>query len=154
MKLVTLCLSLCLVSCIAAVERGPSRAPRPAVRKVLNLPGGSGGRPFSHAVLAGDTLYVAGTLGLDPETGQPPAELEREIELMLDSFRAKLKLADMDMGDLVSVQVFCTDPAFYGTFNDIYRTYFPGDFPARAFLGSGELLFGSHFEINGIAVRR
>ena len=123
-------------------------------RRTLNLDGRDDERPFSHAVLAGDTLYVAGSLGLDAETGLPPEDVEQEVRLMLDSFAAKLALADMEMEDLVSVQVFCSDTSLYGAFNDVYRTYFDGSFPARAFIGSGPLLFGARFEINGIAVRR
>jgi len=120
----------------------------------LQLAGAKSDLPFSHAVVAGDTVHVAGTLGLDPATGQPPAEVEREIRLMLDDVRAKLALAGLEMDDLVSVQVFCPDLSLYDTFNKIYRTYFTGAFPARSFIGSGPLLRGCRFEINGVAVRR
>jgi enamine deaminase RidA (YjgF/YER057c/UK114 family) len=60
----------------------------------------------------------------------------------------------MSMDDLVSVQVFCSDVAHYDTFNRVYRTYFTKEFPARAFLGAGTLLFDARFEVQGIAVRR
>ena len=42
----------------------------------------------------------------------------------------------------------------YDAFNSVYRTYFTTEFPARAFLGSGTLLFGARFEVMGIAVRK
>jgi 2-iminobutanoate/2-iminopropanoate deaminase len=57
------------------------------------------------------------------------------------------------MEDLVSVQVFCTDLALYGTFNDIYSTYFHGHFPARAFIGVNKLVRGARFEVMGTAVK-
>ena len=60
----------------------------------------------------------------------------------------------MTMDDLVSVQIFCSDVAHYDAFNAVYRTYFEGDFPARAFIGAGTLLFDARFEVQGIAVRR
>jgi len=60
----------------------------------------------------------------------------------------------MTMDDLVSVQVFCSDVALFGAFNDVYRGYFTKGFPARAFLGSGPLLSGARFEVQGIAVKR
>ncbi len=120
----------------------------------LNLPGRSDALPFSHAVLAGETLYVSGGLGIDPKTGVPPEDLEQEIRIVLDGMKQKLKLAGMDMDDLVRVQVFCPDLSLYGRFNDVYRTYFKGDFPARAFIGSGPLLRGAHFEVMGTAVKR
>jgi len=110
--------------------------------------------PFSDAVLVGDTLYLAGRIGIDPETGKPPAELEKEIRLLLDGMKTTLASANMTMDDLVSVQVFCPDLSLYEKFNEIYRTYFSKNFPARAFIGSGPLLRGGRFEAQGIAVRR
>ncbi|MDP6415571.1 MAG: Rid family hydrolase [Gammaproteobacteria bacterium] len=50
--------------------------------------------------------------------------------------------------------MFCADVADYDTFNSVYRSYFTQEFPARAFLGSGTLLFGASFEMQSIAVRR
>ena len=118
----------------------------------LNLPGRSDTLPFSHGVRAGDLYFVAGTLGTDPATGKPPADPEQEARAMLDDFRAKLALAGLAMGDLVQVTVFCSDLALYDTFNRVYASYFPpGEFPARAFIGSGPLLRGCRFEIQGIA---
>ena len=110
--------------------------------------------PFSDGVLVGDTLYLAGRIGIDPQTGKPPEDLEKEIRLLLDGMKATLKEAEMTMDDLVSVQVFCPDLSLYEKFNEIYRTYFSKNFPARAFIGSGPLLRGGHFEAQGIAVRR
>ena len=60
----------------------------------------------------------------------------------------------MTMDDLVYVTVYCPDLSLYDEFNRVYRTYFTGEFPARAFVGSGPLLFGGHFEVQGIAVKR
>jgi len=110
--------------------------------------------PYSDAVLSGNTLYLAGRIGVDPETGKPPAELEKEIRLLLDGMKTTLAAADMTMDDLVSVQIFCPDLTLYEKFNEIYRTCFTKDFPARAFIGSGPLLRGGRFEVQGIAVRR
>ena len=110
--------------------------------------------PYSQAVLAGDTLYLSGRTALDPKTGKVPADLEQEVRFILDGMKAQLDAAGMTMDDLVSVQVFCPDLTLYDRFNAIYRTYFKGDMPARAFIGSGPLLWGSRFEVQGIAVRR
>ncbi len=125
-----------------------------AGRQRLNLPGRSDTRPYSHAVLAGDTLYVAGSIGIDPATGAPPAKIEDEIRLVLDALKSKLALGGMTMNDLVSVQFFCPDLTLYGRFNEVYATYFTDGFPARAFVGSGPLLNGGHFEVTGVAVKK
>jgi len=68
--------------------------------------------------------------------------------------KAVLAEAGMTMDDLVSVQVFCTDLSLFETWNRVYRPYFGKDVPARAFIGTGSLLRGGRFEVQGIAVRR
>jgi len=109
--------------------------------------------PYSGGVLVGNTLYLAGTIGLD-EDQKVPETVEEEARLVLDDVRQTLGTAGMSMDDLVWVQVFCSDVAHYDAFNRVYRTYFTREFPARAFIGSGTLLFGARFEVQGVAVRR
>jgi reactive intermediate/imine deaminase len=125
----------------------------PSSRRYINLPGRAVQAPFSDAVLVGNTVYLAGRIGVDPKTGRPPDDLEQEIRLVLDGMKAALAEAGMSMDNLVYVQVYCPDLTLYDKFNAVYRTYFSKDFPARAFLGSGPLLRGAHFEVQGIAVR-
>ena len=60
----------------------------------------------------------------------------------------------MTMDDLVSVTIYSPDLSLYSTFNEIYRPYFAKGFPARAFIGSGPLLFGMRFEMQAIAIKR
>jgi len=108
--------------------------------------------PFSGAVLVGDTLYLSGTLGL--VKGQRPDTPQEEARNALTNIQAMLQEAGMSMDDLVSVQVFCSDVAFYDAFNTVYRRFFTREFPARAFIGSGRLLNDARFEVQGIAVRR
>lgn len=129
-------------------------SPPASKRRTINLPNRTVQAPFSDAVLAGDTLYLAGRIGIDPRTGRPPDDLEQEIRLVLDGMKATLAQTGMSMDDLVSVQVFCPDLSLYDKFNSVYRTYFSRDFPARAFIGSGPLLRGGHFEVQGMAVKR
>jgi 2-iminobutanoate/2-iminopropanoate deaminase len=121
---------------------------------VLPRPEGVKSAPFSEAVLSGDTLYLAGQIGLDPKTGKPGATPEEEARLAMESIKRIVEAAGMSMDDLVSVQVFCSDVSFFDAFNGVYRTYFRGNYPARAFIGSGRLLFGARFEVQGIAVRK
>jgi reactive intermediate/imine deaminase len=107
--------------------------------------------PFSDAVWHGDTLYISGQIGLDPKTGKPPATVEEEAQLVMDNVKRTLESAGLTMDDLLSVQIFCSDVALFEKFNVVYRTFFKGEFPARAFLGSGRLLFDARFEVQGIA---
>ena len=131
----------------AAGEKSPTR-------RAINLPGRSAELPFSDAVQIGDTLYLSGTIGLDPKTGKPPESVEEEARLVLDSLRATLAAAGMTMDDLVTVTVHCPDVSLWQHFNGVYRGYFKKEFPARAFVGSGPLLFGARFEVQAIAVKR
>jgi 2-iminobutanoate/2-iminopropanoate deaminase len=72
----------------------------------------------------------------------------------LNAIKLNVEAAGMTMNDLVSVQVFCSDVSYYQVFNDVYRTFFTQEYPARAFIGSGTLLFNARFEVQGIAVKR
>jgi len=148
MKPFALALPLVLV---AGVVAGAAEGDRKYI--VLKRPGASTA-PFSEGVLKGDTLYLSGHLGLDPQTGKPGATPEDEARLVMESFKRTIEAGGMEMDDVVSVTVFCSDVAYYDAFNGVYRTYFHGNFPARAFIGSGKLLFGARFEVQGIAVKR
>ena len=130
-----------------------SQGGKGAGRRVINLPNRNVNLPFSDGVMVGNTLYLAGRLGIDPQTNQVPSDAEQEARLMIDGFKAVLAEAGMTMDDLVSVQVFCSDVSLYEKFNGVYRSYFKKDFPARAFLGSGPLLRGARFEMQAIAVK-
>jgi len=127
----------------------------PVERREIRITGrpASDDRPFSDAVLVGNTLYLAGRTGHDLQTRALPADPADEVRAILDQMKTVLAQEKMTMDDLVFVQVYCTDIKLYDTFNAAYRTYFKR-FPARAFLGSGPLLGGARFEIQGIAEKR
>ncbi len=140
-------LVLFLVFCVAAgaADRKYIVKPRSGDRK---------GLPFSEGVLVGNTLYIAGHIGLDPKTNMPPANAEEEARLVMEGIKQTVESAGLSMDDVVSMQIFCTDLKLYDTFNGIYRTYFHGDYPARAFLGAANLLRGGRYEVMGIAVKK
>ncbi len=138
---------LLLVFCVAAgaADRKYIVKPRASDMKAL---------PFSDGVLVGNTLYIAGHIGLDAKTGMPPASAEDEARLVMEGIKQTVELAGLTMDDVVSIQVFCTDLKFYDAFNGVYKTYFHGDYPARAFVGASNLLRGGRYEVLGIAVKR
>jgi len=139
---------------VAGVAVGSASLKAAPQRKYISTWSQSEKLPFSDAVLVGDTLYLAGRIGLKPGTLEVPATAEEEARNVLDQFKQVLAAADMTMDDLVSVQVFCSDVSLFATWNKIYPTYFTKEFPARAFIGAGPLLFGARFEMQAIAVRR
>jgi 2-iminobutanoate/2-iminopropanoate deaminase len=122
-------------------------------RQFIPPPGGMGDLPFSNAVLAGHTLYLGGHIGFDPATRKVPTGAEQEARLVLDSVRDTITRAGFTTQDIVSLTIYCPDLSVYDIFNKVYRTFFRAPFPARAFIGSGPLLLGARFEIQGIAVK-
>ena len=133
------------VACVTVTTAQSAR--RYANPRSASNPANATQPPFSGAVIVGDTAYLSGVLG-SGDTAEAAATAG------LNSMQNSLKAAGMTMDDLVSVQIFCPDVANYDAFNKVYRTYFKAEFPARAFLGSGPLLQGAKFEIQGIAVKR
>ncbi len=136
-----------LVLCVTAgaADRKYIVKPRSSERKAL---------PFSEGVLVGNTLYIAGHIGLDAKTDMPPASPEEEARLAMDEIKQTVESAGLSMDDVVSIQIFCTDLKLYDTFNNVYKTYFHGHYPARAFLGAANLLRGGRYEVMGIAVQQ
>jgi 2-iminobutanoate/2-iminopropanoate deaminase len=136
-----------LMFCAAAgaADRKFIVKPRAADRKAL---------PFSDGVMVGNILYIAGHIGLDEKTGMPPASAEEEARMVMDGIKQTVELAGLTMDDVVSVQIFCTDLKLYDTFNGVYKSYFHGDYPARAFIGTDKLLRNGRYEVMGIAVKK
>lgn len=105
------------------------------------------------AVRSGNTLYIAGHLGIDPHTGHVPEDRAAEARLVMEAVRGTVASAGLQMDDLVSVTVFSTDLSLNETFNAVYQDYFRGHYPARAFVGASTLLRGAHFEVTAVAVK-
>jgi 2-iminobutanoate/2-iminopropanoate deaminase len=124
------------------------------IRRYINLSDAKTPLPFSDAVLAGDTLYLSGRIGIDPATGLAPDDVGQELRLLFDGFESVLREADMTMDDLVWVQVYSPDISLWERFNAAYLKRFSKELPARAFIGSGQLLKGGRFEMLGVAIKR
>jgi len=147
MKLCTVVAATVLALCVAAgaADRKYIVKPRASDMKAL---------PFSDAVLVGNTLYIAGHIGLDAKTGMPPPSAEDEARMVMDGMKQTVEAAGLTMDDVVSLQIFCTDLKLYDTFNAVYKLYFHGDYPARAFIGVDKLIRGGRYEVMGIAVKK
>ncbi len=148
---------LLLLSLLAACAPEPAPAPPETTpeRSYVNprTPDDGDVLPFSGGVMVGDTFYVSGNLGLGPDQTVPDTPQE-EARNVLTNVQATLEAAGLTMDDLVMVQVYSSDVADYAAFNEVYRTFFTTEFPARAYLGSGTLLYNARFEVLGIAVKR
>jgi 2-iminobutanoate/2-iminopropanoate deaminase len=112
------------------------------------------GLPYSPAILAGDTMYLAGQLGRDPKTTQlVKGGIEAETRQVMANVREVLREGGMDFADVASVTAFIVDFKDFDTFNRVYREYFPKDPPARATVAVSALNLGARVELQMIAVK-
>jgi 2-iminobutanoate/2-iminopropanoate deaminase len=149
------CLASLAAMTITGLPRSGSAAAAETDRHYVQAtppPGNAPAPPFTNGVMVGSTFYVAGHIGLDPATGKAAATVDAEARLVMEAVGQTLKQAGLSLDDLVSVTVYCTDLGLYDAFNAVYRGYFHGSYPPRAFIGVNQLVRGAHFEINGIAV--
>jgi len=116
----------------------------PALGKVLG--------PYSRAVWAGDILYMAGQLGLDPATGKlVEGGVGAQTEQLLKGLSAVLAAAGLSMGDVVKANVFLTDMNDFAAMNKVYETFFEAPYPARSTIAVAALPGGGHVEIELVA---
>jgi 2-iminobutanoate/2-iminopropanoate deaminase len=104
--------------------------------------------------MAGNTLYLAGQIAIDPATNQVKSgTIEEETKLVLDNLKAVLEAAGMTMANVVSTTVFMADLNEFPRMNAVYATYFPQNPPARATVQVARLPRDVKVEIAAIAVR-
>lgn len=109
---------------------------------------------YSAAVEANGTLYISGTTDVtDPATGQRPVDASTGAKVVMNNVKRAVEAAGYTMDDVVWLQIFASDLKDYADFNAVYRTYFKGPLPARAFIGAGSLLGNARFEVMGMAVK-
>jgi 2-iminobutanoate/2-iminopropanoate deaminase len=107
--------------------------------------------PFSEAVRAGDTLYLSGKLAIGPD-GKPPAGIEAQTRMTMDSIAATLTKSGSNWGEVVKCTVMLEDMKDWPAFNTVYMTYFkPGQMPARSAFGADGLALGALVEVECIA---
>ena len=110
--------------------------------------------PYSHAILAGDTLYSSGQVPLVPETGKLAGEsIEEQAVQVLKNLEAVLAAADMSFANVVKTTVFLTDLADFAPMNAIYAEKFPTNPPARSCVQVAKLPAGAKMEMEVIASR-
>ena len=153
MRLVLLLAAVLFVSaCASDNNNGAPAAPAKRIIATDGAPEAIG--PYSQAVQVGNTLYLAGQIGLDPETGAlVDGGIEAEARRAMDNLQAVLEAAGFSMGDVVEAQVFLADLDEYGPMNEIYGSYFETAPPARAAVQVARLPRDARVEIKLTAVR-
>jgi len=93
--------------------------------------------PYSHAVRAGDFLFVTGQLSEDPQTGEIVAgPIEEQTRRVMENLRLVLEQAGTGFDRVVMSRVFVTDFRYYEVVNAVYASYFQaGRLPCRTTVG-------------------
>ena len=111
--------------------------------------------PYSQAVLAGNTLYCSGQIGLDPKTGELVNEtIQEETHQVFRNIKGVLEAEGMDFSNVVKASVFMSDMELYSEINEVYASYFvEGTLPAREAVAVKTLPKNVRVEISVIAVK-
>lgn len=109
-------------------------------------------RPYSSGIQFGQLLFVSGQVAHDPETGQlVEGPFPDHVRRCLENVKMVLEAAGSSLDRVLKVTVFLTDIANFQTMNEVYRTFFPTDPPARTTLAVKDLPGNSPIEIECIA---
>lgn len=109
--------------------------------------------PYSQALLAGDTLYASGQLGIDPATGAFPEGITAQTEQSFRNIHAILEEAGMTIDHVVKTTCFLADMSDFAAMNAVYERQFTGAFPARSAVAVKTLPKNGLVEIEIIAVK-
>lgn len=110
--------------------------------------------PFSEAVRVGNLLFLSGQVGVDPATMKIVAGgIAQETLQTMANIKATLETHGYAMSDLVKCTVMLADISEWESFNDIYKSFFADDYPARSALGASGLALGARVEVDCIAAR-
>jgi len=104
-------------------------------------------------VQQGDTLFVSGQLPLDPVTKEMADDAAAQARQSMKNIKAIVTAAGFTMEQVVRCGIFVTDLADFAAINEVYATFFQGDFPARATVQVAALPLGARVEIDAVAMR-
>ena len=110
--------------------------------------------PYSQGVVAGGFVFAAGTIGLDPKTGQMGSEdVGGQTRQALTNLQSVLEAAGSSLDRAVKTTVFLTDMGNFSQMNAVYAEFFPVDPPARSTVEVGQLPKGALIEIDAISLK-
>ena len=108
--------------------------------------------PYNQAIQYGDTLYISGQIPLDPATGNLVQDsIQAETHQVMKNLQAILTEAGMDFGNVLKTTIFMMDLGQFATVNEIYGSYFTGNYPARETVQVAGLPKAVNVEISMIA---
>ena len=140
------------VSCSKSSQQSEKEVP--VSRKVVSTnkaPAAIG--PYSQAIVAGNLVFTAGQIPIDPKTSQlVTGEIQAQTRLVLENLKAVLEAAGTDLSHVVKTTVFLKDMNDFGAMNEVYAQYFPQNPPARSAVQAARLPKDVGIEIECVAV--
>jgi len=111
--------------------------------------------PYNQSVMAGGFLFISGQIAIDPATGNMVSDgIKAETHQCMKNLEAILDEAKLTFEHVVKTTIFIADMNLFAEVNEIYGSYFKGDFPARETVAVKGLPKGANVEISMIAVER
>lgn len=110
--------------------------------------------PYSQAVIAGDLIFTAGQLGIDPQTGKLAEGIEAQTRQALTNLSAVLGAAESSLDRVVKATVFLAHMEDFPAMNTVYAEFFPLQSPARSTVEVAQLPREALVEIEVIALKR
>ena len=121
-------------------------------REAIHADGAAAVGPYSHAVRAGDFLYLSGQTALNPATGKLlEGGVQEQARQCFHNLFKVLEAAGMGPGNVVKVNVFLTNMEDFAAMNEIYAKQFEKPYPARTTIGVAALPLGARIEIEMVA---
>ncbi|MEN9725508.1 MAG: hypothetical protein RLZZ98_1017 [Pseudomonadota bacterium] len=105
---------------------------------------------YSQAVKVGNTVYLSGQIGLDPEKMEMVEGIEAQVHRVFKNLKAVAEASDGSLADVVKLNVFLTDLSNFALVNTIMAEYFTQPYPARAAVGVASLPRGALVEADGV----
>ena len=109
--------------------------------------------PYSQAIEVGGMIYTSGVIGVDPKTGEAGVTIEEQTRQVFENLRGLLADAGSSLEQAVKTTVFIKNMDDFGKVNDIYASYFTGDFPARSCVEVARLPKDLLIEVEVIALK-
>lgn len=110
--------------------------------------------PYSQAVQVGNFLYTSGQVAINPATGElETRDITQETTRVMQNLQAILQAAGFQFSDVVKTGIFLSDMSLFNRVNEVYATYFSGDFPARETVAVRTLPRNVNVEISMVAVK-
>jgi len=109
--------------------------------------------PYSQAVRVGNLLFLSGQVAIHPENNELiTGDITAEAKQTMENLKAVLSEAKLTFEHVVKTTIFLADMHLFGAVNDVYGSYFNGDYPARETVAVKALPKGVEVEISMIAV--